>query len=66
MKHQNQPETDEQIGTVEFTVQDMESIASLPMPAIKPLLTADQYAALLKFVNVNQATVGMNNGTAKQ
>lgn len=43
------------VGIMEFSQEDMEAIASLPLQAIKPLLSEAQFGALSKFVSVNQA-----------
>lgn len=45
----------ENVGVIEFTQEDMEAIATLPLPALKSLLSEAQFSALSKFVSVNQA-----------
>lgn len=52
----------EEIDIVNFTPADVQAIATLPLTLIKAIVTEAQFAALTKFVNINQAVTGANAG----
>lgn len=57
---------DEQIGIVEFTEEDTLAIATIDLQALKPVVTPAQFAAIAKFVHVNQTITGLNEGILSQ
>lgn len=52
----------EAVDIVAFTPQDVEAIATLPLTLIKAVVSEAQFAALTKFVNINQTVTGLNDG----
>lgn len=44
-----------------FTPDDVAAISSLPLSMLKPIVTEAQFAALTKFVNINQMVTGFGH-----
>lgn len=56
------PEEIEQVDIVAFSPEDVHAISTLPLTLIKAVVSEAQFAALTKFVNINQTITGLNDG----